>query len=352
MGVRDSLARLAIQQAEIRRIPDSVIRSGMRRVIGGRLRAEADLDPTARRDFWEQAWRGPIAIETESANEQHYEVPPEFFDIVLGPRRKYSAALWPSGIGDLASAEDEALLAYEERAGLADGQSILDLGCGWGSFSLWAAERYPSSDVVAVSNSAPQREFISRVAAEQSLSNLEVVTADINEFSPGRRFDRVVSIEMLEHVRNHRAVFERIRHWVEDDGAVFIHVFSHKELAYPYEVEGPASWMAETFFTGGVMPSPTLLPSAAEPYFDLSDTWWIDGTHYSKTLEAWLDRQDARAEDVRNAIEPVYGSETERWEQRWRMFFMACSEMFNYRGGTEWGVVHHLFAPKAVDTLT
>ncbi len=346
MPVRDSLAQWAIRQAENGRIPDPVIRAGMRRVIASRLRAERNADSAERRQFWQEAWRGPIAIDTASANEQHYEVPPEFFDVVLGPWRKYSAGLWPDSAVDLAAAEEEALLAYEERAGLTDGQSILDLGCGWGSFSLWAANRYPQSEVLAVSNSALQGEFIRDRADEMDLHNLTVATADINEFLPGRKFDRIVSIEMLEHVRNHRAVFERIRDWVEDDGAVFIHVFAHRELAYPYEADGPASWMAETFFTGGVMPSPSLLPAAAEPYFDLSQTWWIDGTHYSKTLESWLDRQDVHAEDVRHAIEPVYGADTERWVQRWRMFFMACSEMFSYRDGSEWGVVHHVFTPK------
>lgn len=243
------------------------------------------------------------------------------------------------------AAEDAMLTTYEERAELRDGQRILDLGCGWGSFSLWAAERYPGSQIVAVSNSAPQRRFIESKAAEGGLSNIEVITSDVNQFHPDGRFDRIVSIEMLEHVRNHRALFGRMRGWVESDGAVFVHVFAHRELAYPFETEGRGAWMARTFFTGGVMPSPTLLPEAAVAEFALDETWWIGGQHYARTLRAWLDLQDEREPEIRRVLAPIYRSDVDRWVQRWRMFYMACEEMFRFDGGRQWGVLHQLFRP-------
>lgn len=345
--MRDRLADIAIRQAELGRLPDSWIRAGMRRVIRARLASERSRDPRSIREFWEKAWSGPIALSTDVANEQHYEVPPELFERVLGPREKYSSAYWPDGVEDLASAEEAMLELYATRARLEDGQSILDLGCGWGSFALWAAERYPESSVVGVSNSHAQAMRIKQLATERGLSNIEIVTADVNDFQPSRRFDRIVSIEMLEHVRNHRALFERMSGWVEEDGAIFTHVFAHQEHAYPFEIEGPATWMARTFFTGGIMPSRSLLPDAARPRFTTDSEWWVDGSHYARTLESWLKRLDGDRAGVHRIFEDVYGDEAEVWLQRWRMFFMACAEMFSYHNGTEWGVVQHLFRPRA-----
>ena len=227
-----------------------------------------------------------------------------------------------------------------------DGQAVLDLGCGWGSFALWAAVRYPGSQITAVSNSGSQRRYIERVMKAREIGNLDVVTADVAAFDPGRRFDRIVSVEMLEHVRNHRALFGRMAGWLEEDGAAFVHVFAHKDHAYPFETGGSGAWMARTFFTGGVMPSRRLLPRAAQPSLELAGDWWLDGTHYARTLEAWLSRFDGRADEVRAVLEPVYGDDTDLWMQRWRMFFMACAQMFGHRSGSEWGVAHHLFVPR------
>lgn len=283
---------------------------------------------------------------SEASKEQHYEVPPEFFELVLGSRLKYSSAYWPETVTHLDQAELAMLELYEDRAGLEDGQAILDLGCGWGSFTLWAAERYPSSSLLAVSNSHSQAVRIKQIAADHDLPNVEVVTSDINEFEPGRRFDRVVSIEMLEHVRNHRTLFERVARWVEPDGAVFTHVFAHQLYEYPFENTGSANWMARTFFTGGLMPSRDLLPDAALPFFTKAAEWWIDGTHYARTLEAWLARLDSKPDEVRQTLEPVYGEQADVWLQRWRMFFMACAEMFAYDQGRQWGVVHQVLEPR------
>ncbi|MEX1280031.1 MAG: cyclopropane-fatty-acyl-phospholipid synthase family protein [Acidimicrobiia bacterium] len=346
MSAAESLVARAIDLAERGRVPDPLIRWGTARLVGVRLDRERRTDPTERERFWAQAAEGPIALVPDLANDQHYEVPAAFFDLVLGPRRKYSSALWPDGVDDLEAAEEAMLALTATRADLADGQDVLDLGCGWGSFTLWTAERFPESAVLGVSNSSGQREHILRLAAERGLDNVEVVTADVNDFDPGdRRFDRVVSVEMLEHVRNHPELFRRLRRWVRDDGAVFVHVFAHRTFAYPFEVDGPASWMAETFFSGGVMPSVDLLPRAAAPDFELDGDWWVDGTHYERTLDAWLVRMDDRIDEVRAVLAPVYGDDLDRWLQRWRMFFMACSALFAYDDGDEWGIAHHRFRP-------
>lgn len=343
MSFLDHTTRFAIQQAELGRVPDGAIRLAMRRLIASRLRAERAADPAERERFWREAWEGPIALEPDLANEQHYEVPPEFFELVLGPARKYSASYWPGEVFGIDAAEEAMFALYLERADLVDGQSILDLGSGWGSFTLWAASKFPSSRLVSVSNSHAQATHIKQEAADRGLDNVETITADINDYTPPDRFDRIVSIEMLEHVRNHRRLFERMAGWVEPDGRLFTHAFAHRDLAYPFESRGPATWMARTFFTGGVMPSRELLADAARPQFRSKADWWVDGTHYARTLEAWLARLDENRALVREALQPAYGDDVHRWVQRWRMFFMACAEMFAYADGTEWGVTHRLF---------
>jgi cyclopropane-fatty-acyl-phospholipid synthase len=331
--------------AERRAVPDLLIRAGMRRVISARLDSISSGGFPAYLE--ESSWNGPIAEETDTANRQHYEVPPEFFALVLGPRLKYSCALWSPGVQELGAAEEAMLSLYDERALLEDGQTVLDLGCGWGSLSLWVAERYPNSEVVAVSNSRPQGEYIEKQAADLGLGNLRVETADINRFEPNTRFDRILSIEMLEHVRNHRLLFSRIAGWLWDDGLVFTHVFAHQDHSYRYETDGAANWMARTFFTGGVMPSRSLLPEVARPQMAVHEEWWIPGSHYARTCEAWLDRLDRSRSQVHQALTPVYGNaDVDVWVQRWRMFFMACSEMFAFDGGRQWGVVHQTFHPE------
>lgn len=339
------LGELGVRAAETGILPDSLIRVGMDRLIASRLRSEAGRSPGVIDLQRAKLWSGPIATNTDEANQQHYELPEEFFELVLGARRKYSSGYWPEGVTDLNEAEEAMLELYGERAGLADGQRVLDLGCGWGSFTLWAAERYPRSEIVGVSNSISQKRHIERLAQDAGLANVVVITRDINAYQPQGAFDRIVSIEMMEHVRNHRELFRRVRSWLGEDGAAFVHVFAHQKYEYPYEVSGPGSWMAGTFFTGGMMPSTSLIPAAAGANFHTEQSWWIDGTHYSRTLEAWLLRMDRADELVREVLEPVYGVDLELWIQRWRMFFMACSQMFRYRDGTEWGISHHLLRP-------
>ncbi len=341
--------RWAVDLAERGRVPDAVVRVAMRRIIGRRLKPPTARNPAlARRAveaFVRDMAREPVAVAAEAANQQHYELPPAFFEEVLGPYLKYSSCLWPAGVRDLATAEERMLALTCERAGIADGMEVLDLGCGWGSASLWIARHFPACRVLAVSNSAAQRRFILERCAVDGLDRVEVVTADMNRFNTERRFDRVVSVEMFEHMRNWGRLFERVAGWLEPDGRFFLHVFCHRLLAYPYVDRGTSDWMARHFFTGGIMPSADL-PQHWDADLEVAAQWRVGGTHYSRTLEAWLERMDAGRDGLMPVFEATYGDECERWFARWRMFFMACSELFRYRGGTEWWVAHTLLRPR------
>lgn len=342
-------------------LPDWLIRLAIRKLIGMRLSTESAPGPDeAQRRLSalvEELRRSPVAIHTREANDQHYELPPAFFDLVLGRQRKYSCCYYAFGDPapelegavppgqSLDDAEERMLRLTARRAGLVDGERILELGCGWGSLSLWMAGHLPRSTITAVSNSRSQREYIEARARERGLLNLKVVTADVNnlEFEPGTVFDRVVSVEMFEHMRNYQTLLGRIAGWLKEGGTLFVHIFSHREYAYPFEVKDASDWMAKYFFTGGIMPADHLL------YYFQADLrirshWRIDGRHYQKTAEDWLVNMDRNKAAILPILATTYGEqERTRWWVYWRVFFMSCAELFGYRGGREWMVSHYLF---------
>lgn len=324
-------------------VPDGLARQGMRVLNTLRLLEEGVLRPTQarlrRNAFLLARGRGEVARHTQAANAQHYEVPSAFFEAVLGPRLKYSSCFFPSPETSLARAEEAMLELTCTRAQVEDGMRVLDVGCGWGSASLWLAEKFPRCELVAVSNSAPQRAFIEARARALGTGRLTVLTADINDFVPPGEFDRIISIEMFEHMNNYRLLLERLASWLRPQGRLFVHYFCHRRLGYPFEVEGASNWMAQQFFTGGIMPDFNLL-RAFDEHLVVEQDWWLDGRHYARTLEAWLQRLDADRGLVDGLLLQAYGRDPALWRQRWRMFFMACSELFGMRGGEAWGVGH------------
>jgi cyclopropane-fatty-acyl-phospholipid synthase len=340
--VRDSLH--ALQGAPV---PDPLARLGIGWLVERTRRRLADQPPDAEAAFALAMAARPIAENTREANEQHYELPADFFGLVLGQHRKYSCCFYEPGDA-LETAEARALAATCERAGLSNGQSILELGCGWGSLSLWMAERYPGSTILAVSNSHSQRVHIEAEASRRGLANLQVVTADMNAFGVDRRFDRVVSVEMFEHMANWPALLERVRGWLKPDGRLFVHVFTHRAAPYRFDLGDRSDWIAQHFFAGGVMPSHGLIGRFGD-LFRVEDEWRWDGRHYERTALDWLANYDRNAGAVMAILRRVYGGDARLWFRRWRLFFLATAGLFGCRGGEEWGVSHYRLCPVGAD---
>jgi cyclopropane-fatty-acyl-phospholipid synthase len=325
-------------------LPDPLRRAAIGWLVASARRQAADVGEGAEARFAAEVAARPIAELPQEANRQHYEVPAAFFQACLGPRLKYSSCLYGPG-ETLAEAEDRALAETCAHAGLADGQQILELGCGWGSLSLWMAERYPKSRITSVSNSASQRAFILARAQERGLGNLEVITCDMNDFEAApRAFDRVVSVEMFEHMANWRALLGRVKGWLKPDGRLFIHIFTHRATPYRFDVDDEADWIAQHFFAGGVMPSHGLMARFPD-LFTVEQDWRWSGTHYQQTAEHWLANYDRNVAAVRPVLREVYGPDAVLWHRRWRLFFLATAGLFGHRGGQEWGVSHYRLRP-------
>lgn len=340
------LNELIIAQVERGMVPDILVRAGIRRLLKQRLReigvGDAAKTTIVRRDFIELLRHAPVALVPEKANEQHYELPADFFGAVLGRHRKYSACYWPDETIDLDGAEAAALQITCERASLANHQDILELGCGWGSLSLWMAAHYPGARITAVSNSNSQRQYIEAQAHTRGLANLQVITCDMNDFNSAQRFDRIVSVEMFEHMRNWPELFRRVSTWLQPQGRFFMHVFVHRSSPYEFIERDATDWMTRYFFAGGMMPSDDLAEQFQE-HLHLLEHWRWDGSHYERTCNAWLQNMDAHREKLWPVLETTYGSEAGQWWQRWRIFFMSCAELFGYDNAREWSVSHYLF---------
>ncbi len=330
----------AIELAEAGLLPDWLIRIGIRRLLSKRVRQSGTTDVA---QFADHLRSGPLAIETQSANEQHYEVSSDFFESSLGPRLKYSSCFYETPRTSLAQAEERMLRLTCERAEVTNGMQILELGCGWGSLTLWLAEHYPQCEITAVSNSNGQRQFIERRASQSGIANVQVITADMRDFATDKKFDRIVSVEMFEHMRNYEMLFSRLADWLVEDGKVFVHVFCHRDTPYLFETDGADNWMGRNFFTGGVMPSLGLFSHFGDR-LRINNQWVVNGLHYWRTCEAWLRNVDLNRDDILKRLgERLSAEQAKKNLQKWRIFFMACAELFRYRRGQEWHVAHYLF---------
>jgi cyclopropane-fatty-acyl-phospholipid synthase len=338
-----------IALAERRWLPDSLIRTGIRRLLRKRLLEHGSVDAASAeesvRAFADTLRKSPIVVAPDLANQQHYDVPAEFFQLIMGGRMKYSCGYWPRAGMTLDESEESMLALACERAGIRDGMQVLDLGCGWGSMSLWIAERYPRCRIHGVSHSNSQREFIEHECRSRGISNVQATTANVADFATTQKFDRVVSVEMFEHVHNYEQLLARIASWLCKDGKLFVHIFCHRSTAYAFEDNGKDDWMARHFFTGGIMPSKDLLCEFQQD-LQIEERWHIDGAHYARTCEAWLRNLDQRLDEALTVLcQSGIRNDGRQQLQRWRMFLMACAEMFNYENGSQWGVGHYLFGP-------
>lgn len=328
-------------------LPDGIVSWGIRRICAERIREEELAAQVGFESYTKERLsalsQSPIAVLTDKANEQHYEVASEFYLHCLGPRLKYSSCYYPKGNESLAQAEEEMLKLYEVRAGIQDGMKILELGCGWGSLTLWLAERFPNSSVTGVSNSHGQRHFIEKRAKEKGLTNVHIITHDINTLELTEKFDRIVSVEMFEHMRNYGGLFEKISSWMNPAAKMFVHIFCHKQFFYPYETEGATNWMGRYFFSGGYMPSIDLFYKF-DQHLKVAQRWLVEGTHYEKTSRDWLENIDKEKAKVLPILAKAYGEkDANMWFERWRVFFLSCAELFGYKEGKEWMVAHYLF---------
>ncbi|MBE9401862.1 class I SAM-dependent methyltransferase [Acinetobacter albensis] len=348
----DFMIQQSLKLVESGLLPDQAIRAAIRSLSKKRLIQEGRYDPEqgAQRymDVLRMLKSSEIAIETDKANEQHYELPTEFFQAVLGKRLKYSASLFNEVQTTLDEAEELALASYCERAQLKDGQHILEVGCGWGSLSLWMAEHYPNATITVVSNSATQRAHIQQQAKLRQFNHLTVITCDVNVLElEAESFDRVVSVEMFEHVRNYQKLFEKINTWLKPEGLLWCHIFCHRFLHYPFEIKNEYDWMSKYFFSGGLMPSASTFLHFQD-HLKLQQHWQWSGTQYERTANAWLENMDRHEKSLKPLFEKTYGQDAAAWWQRWRIFFMACAELFGFEQGQEWVIGHFLFHKNAV----
>ncbi|MGB8695428.1 SAM-dependent methyltransferase [Acinetobacter sp.] len=348
----DFMIQPTLKLIESGKVPDQAIRAAIRHLSKKRLAQEGRFDPALAAQRYMEVLQilqhSDIAIETDKANEQHYELPTEFFQAVLGKRLKYSASLFNSNKTTLDQAEELALASYCERAQLKDGQDILEIGCGWGSLSLWMAEHYPNANIIVVSNSATQRVYIQEQARLKQFDNLSVITCDVNVLElAADSFDRVVSVEMFEHVRNYQKLFEKISTWLKPEGLLLCHIFCHRFLHYPFEVKNEFDWMSKYFFSGGLMPAASTFLHFQD-HLQLEQHWQWSGTAYERTANAWLENMDRNVNMLKPVFEKTYGKDAAAWWQRWRIFFMACAELFGYEKGQEWVIGHFLFNKKVL----
>lgn len=329
------------------KVPDFLLRKGIQKLLRQRLVDENKGGVEAQQahlmELIAKLKASPIAVNTADANEQHYEVPTQFYQYCLGKNLKYSSGYWKPGVTDINQSEEDMLALSCERADLKNGQQVLELGCGWGSLSLYMSAKFPKSTFKVVSNSKTQKIYIDEQAKQRGIKNLEVITADINAFTIEDKFDRVVSVEMFEHMRNYQLLMAKVASFLKPDGKLWIHIFTHKEYAYLFEVIDDTDWMSKYFFTGGIMPSDDLLF-----YFNddlvVENHWQVNGTHYAKTSEAWLANMDAHKNEIMLLFEQTYGKDQAvKWWVYWRLFYMACAELWNFNNGNEWLVSHYLF---------
>ncbi|MFY0649093.1 MAG: class I SAM-dependent methyltransferase [Methylophilaceae bacterium] len=338
----------ALNLAEKNLLPDWLIRIGIRKLLKDRIfeicSDSYENQQKNKIDFIHNMNRSPIAVDTNLANEQHYEVPSEFYDYALGKNKKYSSCYWNNKTETLDAAEQLALNKTCEHAELKNGHSILELGCGWGSLTLWMAKKYPKSKITAVSNSHSQRKYIENQAKQRKLANVKIITCNMTEFDTKSKFDRIVSVEMFEHMRNFAVLYQKISTWLKKDGKFFKHIFVHKSAPYLFKVKDKNDWMSQYFFSGGMMPSIDL-PLYFQSSLKIEQQWLWDGTHYAKTAREWLNNTDKNKAEIINIFKNCYGSDNAQlWLQRWRIFFMACEELWNYDQGQEWMVAHYLFS--------